>query len=337
MLNLLNNPTFDNERNILNADLFVNNLKNTLKGFKFNTKITYDVYRRITVYHICWNDDKTYNDILKLKREIALSLGIRSEELEIKKAGDNQVEIMVPNMKLEPLTLKELLSEFKKDSLFKIPLGLDEHDKLVSLDLDKDKNLLVTGVTGTGKTNLFNSIIMNLLINYSDTKIIILDSQSINYNTYSSICEVVDDEEEIIKRIKSLRHEFEKRIKSGNKERVVVLIDEIYEIINNDPSVKDDINYLLELGSMANINLIVATDSIVDEEIYKLFNRDNTSKLSFYLTTRGEYHMFLGKVVSEKLNNDGIYLDAENNMSKISIPLIDDKEIEKIVQKISTK
>lgn len=31
MLELLNTKIFDNERNILNADLFVNNLKHTLK------------------------------------------------------------------------------------------------------------------------------------------------------------------------------------------------------------------------------------------------------------------------------------------------------------------
>ena len=65
MINLLNNPTFNNERNILNADLFVNNLKNTLKAFKFNTKVTYEVYRQVTIYHITWTDDKNYEDILK--------------------------------------------------------------------------------------------------------------------------------------------------------------------------------------------------------------------------------------------------------------------------------
>ena len=47
MIKLLNNPTFDNERNILNADLFVNNLKNTLKAFNLHTKVTYKVYRNI--------------------------------------------------------------------------------------------------------------------------------------------------------------------------------------------------------------------------------------------------------------------------------------------------
>ena len=48
MLNLLNNPNFDNERNILNADLFVNNLKNNLKAFGFNPKVKYNVYRHVT-------------------------------------------------------------------------------------------------------------------------------------------------------------------------------------------------------------------------------------------------------------------------------------------------
>lgn len=331
MINLLNTPTFDNERNILNADLFVSNLKNTLKAFKFNPKVTYTVYRNITVYKISWNDDKTYEDMLELKKEIALSLGITREELKIKKITDNEIEITVQNMKKEPLALKEVLSEYKKDNTFKIVLGMDEKDNLVYFDFDREKSLLVTGVTGTGKTNLFNNIIMNILINYADTKIIILDSQGINYNVYDNVCEVVNDEREIITRIKLLRREFEDRVRNGNTERTVVLIDEIYEILNIDSGVKDDINYLLEVGSAMGIHLIVSTDSVLEDNIYDLFKKDNISKLSFYLTSRGEYNMFMGKVVNESLNNDGMYLGQDKNMTRISVPLIDDDEIERVV------
>ena len=88
MLKLLNNPKSDNTRNILNADLFVSNLHNTLKAFGFNPKVTYEVYRSITVYHITWNDDKIYDDILELKKEIALSLGINVSELVMNKVKD---------------------------------------------------------------------------------------------------------------------------------------------------------------------------------------------------------------------------------------------------------
>ena len=337
MLNLLNNPKFDNERNILNADLFVNNLKNNLKAFGFNPKVKYTVYRHITIYNITWNDDKTYNDIIELKKEIGLSLGIPSTELKIKKISDNEIEIKVNNMKQETLSLKELLSEYKSDSAFKILLALDELDNPVYFDFDKEKSLLVTGVTGIGKTNLFNNIIMNILINHSDIKVIILDSQSINYNKYAHVYEVINGEEEIIDRIKSLRKEFEERIKNGNKEKVVVFIDEIYEILKIDNSIKNDINYLLELGSVGGIHLVVSTDSILEEDTYNLFNRDNIAKIAFYLTSRGEYNMFIGKVIKESLNNDGMYLDSDKNLTRITVPLIEDEEIERVVNYVEEK
>ena len=331
MIKLLNNPTFDNERNILNADLFVSNLKNTLKAFDFNIKTEYIVYRNITVYNLTWTGDKTYEDLIQLKKEIALSLGINTINLEIKKVSDNVAQITVQNMKKDILTLKELLSEYKKDNRFKVALGLDEKDNVVYFDFDKEKSLLVTGVTGTGKTNLFNNIIMNILINYDNTKVIILDSQGINYNVYSEVYEVVNKEEQIINKIRELRGEFEDRIRNGNKDRVVVFIDEIYEIINLDNSIKDDINYLLEVGSMMNIHLIISTDSVIEDNIYDLFKKDNISKLSFYLTSRGEYNLFLDEVITESLNNDGLYLGQEKELIRLSVPLVMDDEIERVV------
>lgn len=334
MIKLLNNPTFDNKRNVLNADLFVNNLKNTLKAFDLHTKVTYVVYRNITIYNITWTDDKTPEEILEYRKEIALSLGIRSEDLEIKKHSDNQIEIIVQNMKIEPLTLKEVLSEYKKDEDFKVALGMDEKDNIVYFDFDKEKSLLVTGVTGTGKTNLFNNIIMNILINYKDTRVIILDSQGINYNVYDDIYEVINKEEDIINKIKLLRKEFEEKVKNGIKERTIVMIDEIYEILKIDNSIKNDINYLLELSSITNMHLIVSTDSILEDDIYDLFKKNNISKLSFYLTSRGEYNLFLDKIVKESLNNDGMYLDQSKKLTRISIPLIKEDEIERVVNNV---
>ena len=324
MLKLLNNPKSDNTRNILNADLFVSNLHNTLKAFGFNPKVTYEVYRSITVYHITWNDDKIYDDILELKKEIALSLGINVSELVMNKVKDNEIFIKVDNMKKDILCLKEVLENYKVDNDFKVVLGLDEYDKLVTFDFDKEKSLLVTGVSGTGKTNLFNDIIMNILINYSNVKVVILDSQGINYNLYNDVCEVVNKEEDIIVKINLLRREFEYRVKNNTRDKMVVFIDEIYEILKLDNSVKDDINYLLEVGSTMGIYLVVSTDSVLEDDTYDLFNKDNVSKISFYLTSRGEYNMFLGKAIRDNLGKDGMYLDNDKNLIRMSTPMIED-------------
>lgn len=330
MLKLLNNPKSDNTRNILNADLFVSNLHNTLKAFGFNPKVTYEVYRSITVYHITWNDDKIYDDILELKKEIALSLGINVSELVMNKVKDNEIFIKVDNMKKDILCLKEVLENYKVDNDFKVVLGLDEYDKLVTFDFDKEKSLLVTGVSGTGKTNLFNDIIMNILINYSNVKVVILDSQGINYNLYNDVCEVVNKEEDIIVKINLLRREFEDRVKNNTRDKMVVFIDEIYEILKLDNSVKDDINYLLEVGSTMGIYLVVSTDSVLEDDTYDLFNKDNVSKISFYLTSRGEYNMFLGKAIRDNLGKDGMYLDNDKNLIRMSTPMIEDDEIERV-------
>lgn len=334
MLKLLNNPKSDNTRNILNADLFVSNLHNTLKAFGFNPKVTYEVYRSITVYHITWNDDKIYDDILELKKEIALSLGINVSELVMNKVKDNEIFIKVDNMKKDILCLKEVLENYKVDNDFKVVLGLDEYDKLVTFDFDKEKSLLVTGVSGTGKTNLFNDIIMNILINYSNVKVVILDSQGINYNLYNDVCEVVNKEEDIIVKINLLRREFEYRVKNNTRDKMVVFIDEIYEILKLDNSVKDDINYLLEVGNTMGIYLVISTDSVLEDDTYDLFNKDNASKISFYLTSRGEYNMFLGKAIRDNLGKDGMYLDNDKNLIRMSIPMIEDDEIERVCRYI---
>lgn len=337
MINLLNNPTFDNERNVLNADLFVSNLHNTLKAFGFNPKVTYNVYRLVTIYRISWNDDKDYNDIIEYNKEIALALGVPKEELKIDKISDNEIEIKVLNMKRDILTLKELLSMYKKDDKFKVALGLDEEDRVIIFDFDKDKNLLVTGTSGSGKTNLFRNIIMNVLINYTDTKIIILDTQSINYNDFANVCEVVNGKDDVIKKIKLLRREFEERVKNGNRERILVFIDEIYEMLEMDNSVDEDINYLLSLGDKCNIHLIVSTDTLFNDDMVRIFTNNNTCKISFYMTTRGEYNIFLSNIVNESLNNDGMYLDSDKNLSRVIIPLIGDDEIERVVKYLNNK
>ena len=337
MINLLNNPTFDNERNVLNADLFVSNLHNTLKAFGFNPKVTYNVYRLVTIYRISWNDDKDYNDIIEYNKEIALALGVPKEELKIDRISDNEIEIKVLNMKRDILTLKELLSMYKKDDKFKVALGLDEEDRVIIFDFDKDKNLLVTGTSGSGKTNLFRNIIMNVLINYTDTKIIILDTQSINYNDFANVCEVVNGKDDVIKKIKLLRREFEERVKNGNRERILVFIDEIYEILEMDNSANEDINYLLSLGDKCNIHLIVSTDTLSNDDMVRIFTNNNTCKISFYKTTRGEYNIFLSNIVNESLNNDGMYLDSDKNLSRVIIPLIGDDEIERVVKYLNNK
>ena len=83
-----------------------------------------------------------------------------------------------------------------------------------------------------------------------------------------------------------------------------------------------------------NIYLVVSTDSVLEDDTYDLFNKDNVSKISFYLTSRGEYNMFLGKAIKDSLGKDGMYLDNDKNLIRMSIPMVEDDEIERVCEYI---
>ena len=124
------------------------------------------------------------------------------------------------------------------------------------------------------------------------------------------------------------------KVKNNDQSRIILFIDEIYEIIKNDISVKDDINYLLEVGATMNIHIIMSTDSVLDEDINYLFDKDDISKLSFYLTTRREYNKFLDNYIDESLGRDGIYVSTNSKLTRISLPLIEDDEIARVVDNL---
>ena len=80
-----------------------------------------------------------------------------------------------------------------------------------------------------------------------------------------------------------------------------------------------------------NIHIIMSTDSVLDEDISYLFDKDDISKLCFYLTSRNEYNRFLDEYVDESLGKDAIYISFDGKRERVCIPLVDDDEIERVV------
>ena len=67
------------------------------------------------------------------------------------------------------------------------------------------------------------------------------------------------------------------------------------------------------------------------EDISYLFDKDDISKLCFYLTSRNEYNRFLDEYVDESLGKDAIYISFGGKRERVCIPLVDDDEIERVV------
>ena len=91
---------------------------------------------------------------------------------------------------------------------------------------------------------------------------------------------------------------------------------------------------VVSVGATMNIHIIMSTDSVLDEDINYLFDKDDISKLSFYLTTRREYNKFLDNYIDESLGRDGIYVSTNSTLTRISLPLIEDDEITRVVDNL---
>ena len=63
------------------------------------------------------------------------------------------------------------------------------------------------------------------------------------------------------------------------------------------------------------------------EYLLTLFDKDDISKLCFYLTSRNEYNRFLDEYVDESLGKDAIYISFGGKRERVCIPLVDDDEV----------
>ena len=265
------------------------------------------------------NPQKLYNEIVKLVNEDENS-SINSTQTNNKNLGSyNQT----PTLNQFGTDLTKQAIEGKLDPV----IGrADEIQRVIQILSRRTKNNpCLIGEPGVGKTAAVEGLAQKIVS--GDVPEILKDKRVVTLDISGMIAG------------SKYRGDFEERIKKALDEvkkvgDVILFIDEIYEIIKNDISVKDDINYLLEVGATMNIHIIMSTDSVLDEDINYLFDKDDISKLSFYLTTRREYNKFLDNYIDESLGRDGIYVSTNSTLTRISLPLIEDDEITRVVDNL---
>ena len=82
-----------------------------------------------------------------------------------------------------------LISFIKKSDKLLIPIGTTEDDKVKTIDLQKNPNLLLIGTTGGGKSICLNEILSSIAMNYTkdELRIVTIDTSIVELSSFNGI------------------------------------------------------------------------------------------------------------------------------------------------------
>ncbi len=172
-----------------NAELLVN----TLQSFGVQTRIT-DIARgpAVTRYELQPAAGVKISRITSLADDIALNLAAAGVRIEAPIPGKAAVGIEVPNSRVTPVTLREVLASpaFENaKSRIAVALGRDISGSPVVADIGKMPHLLIAGATGSGKSVCINTLLMSILFRArpDEVKLILVDPKVVELGVYNGL------------------------------------------------------------------------------------------------------------------------------------------------------
>ena len=172
-------------------------LVDTLQSFGVQTRII-DISRgpAVTRYELQPSAGVKISKITNLADDIALNLASAGVRIEAPIPNKAAVGIEVPNRKVTPVTLREVIDapEFTDaKSKVTVALGRDISGSLMLANIAKMPHLLIAGATGSGKSVCINSIIMSILFKAKpdEVKLLLIDPKVVELGVYNGLPHLV--------------------------------------------------------------------------------------------------------------------------------------------------
>lgn len=291
---------------------------------------------------------------------LRLSVGKKVSIVDPKNVWSGRVafEVLVDNEESEKIELEAMLTSKEywgfKGSLVMAIGG--SSDGYLFVDLAKLPHLLVAGTTGGGKSVGLNGMILSLMHGNrpSEVKIAIIDPAGTEFNAfnnsaylYGSIAtnpsagvkklgELVD---EMKRRLNVLKKNSVKNIDEFNKiathktEKIVVVIDELYYLMENSSSeCERSIMQLASVARKTGIHLIVATQRPSVEVVTGVIKANLPTRLSYKVATLVDSKVILDEKGAEKLKGNGdAYFKFNTEFKRTQAPFISERRLKKVV------
>ncbi|MFA6511705.1 MAG: DNA translocase FtsK 4TM domain-containing protein [Patescibacteria group bacterium] len=299
------------------------------------------------------------SQITTLSNDLALALAAHPIRIEAPIPGRSLVGIEVPNKQSALVTLRDVLEtdeSRKHKSQLALAVGRDVAGSPWVLDLDSLPHLLIAGATGSGKSVMINTVILNLLQRNSpdDLKLILVDPKRVELSLYNNVphllTPVITESNKTINALRWVVSEMDRRYihLSEAKKRniagfraagydmpyIVVVIDELADLmVVAANEVEGAIVRLAQMARAVGIHLVVATQRPSVNVITGLIKANITARMAFNVASSIDSRTILDMSGAEKLLGKGDFLLVTAELSKpkrLQGALVTEEEIERV-------
>ncbi|HEY4536822.1 MAG TPA: DNA translocase FtsK [Erysipelothrix sp.] len=289
----------------------------------------------VTKFEIIPDSSVKISKITSLQDNLMMQLAVKTLRIEAPIPGKRAVGIEIPNDKMVPVRMKEMLDECSmfgtKDDL-EVILGRDLMGKPIIAALNKMPHLLVAGATGSGKSVCMNTIITSILLSKKpdEVKLLLIDPKKVEFTPYAKIphllSPVISDAKEaaialnVLVQLMEQRYEdfaeyavrdiksYNQFVKKHPKENlepmpwIVVIIDELADLMNvSGKEVELSIQRITQLARAAGIHLIVATQRPSVDVVTGVIKANIPSRIAFAVSSAVDSRTILDVAGAEKL------------------------------------
>ena len=282
--------------------------------------------------------------------------------------GSAAVGVEIINTRRNHVFMRSMVeSEEWRTCTSEIPtvVGKDVFGTPVILDLAKAPHVLISGMTGTGKSVLMHTIIAGMLFKYrpEELKFILIDLKVIEFEIYEKIphllAPIIHDEtkaggalrwtvDEIERRFGLMRAAGVRNIREYNDfcneeaklPYIVIVVDDVADLMTTDArdDIENSIARIAQRGRAAGIHIIVATQRPSTHIITDTIKANLPTRFCFQVRSGVDSRVVLDTVGAEKLLGMGDMLmktPASDSLERVQGAFIPDDDLRRIAEFVS--
>lgn len=300
---------------------------------------------RYTTIHYNLTNINHLNYVIKKTKLISVFI---HKELEVEKSNIGHFAIKLENdNNSQSVDFNQFtLGKQSRNTIF---AGVDDYNNPLFIDLSQTPHILISGMSGSGKSVMLNTAICSLLKTdknktnrylFIDTKRVELSNykklpngsfahnseKAIEYLDY--VCSLIDA------RYETMEIDGSKCYSSND---VFVIIEELGDLMAISKSaVEQYIVKIARLGRACGVHLIIATQRPTVDVVTGEIKANIGCRFALQTTSAIDSRNIIGHNGAEKLKGKGdclLKLPTESNEIHIQCPFVDESEIEKLVNK----